>query len=136
VKGRPVVFILLLLTWPLTFRYTSVGVDTEHADGATVRERYWRIRWPGDGSVMLGWVDDHRMPDKHPPETFDLGGTFLQPAKPLPVGSVWNRLGFWWVTEMKGTDGVFLTGIPHWGLVVLSGLTLVWHRSKAIQTPP
>ena len=129
-KFRLAVFILLLLTWPLTFRYTSVGIDTEHAEADTVRERFWRIRWPGDGSVMLGWVDDHRMPMKHELEPFDLGGTFLQPSKGLPVGSVWNRLGFWWVTGMKGADGVILVGIPHWMLIAMAGWFLLPKRRQ------
>jgi hypothetical protein len=132
-KNRPfrfalAVFVLLLITWPLTFRYTSVGIDTEHADGATVRERFWRVRWPGDGSVMVGWVDQHRSPDKHALEPFDLGGTFLQPSKAIPPESIWNRLGFWYVHRLKGRDGAWLVGVPHWGLIVLSGLTLVWRR--------
>lgn len=125
-KARLAVFLLLLLTWPLTFRYTSVGVDTERAEADTVRQRFWRVRWPGDGSVMVGWIDEHRRPEEHALEAVDLGGVFLRPPKPLPPQSLWNRLGFWWVTAMRGADAVFLVGVPHWLLMGIAGAFLVF----------
>ena len=54
------VLLLLLLVWPLTHRYTSIGVDTETQQGELVEGRHYRLRWPGDGSVMVGWIDEHR----------------------------------------------------------------------------
>ena len=80
---------MLLLVWPLTYRYTSLGVDSEEMVGQSVHGRYYRVRWPGNGSLMGGYVDSHHhfRVDK-PADAFDLGGTFLQPAKAPPPRSV------------------------------------------------
>jgi hypothetical protein len=135
------VFILLLLTWPLTYRYTSLGIDSEEQVGQSVYGRYYRVRWPGNGTVMVGYVDAHHhvRPDK-PADAFDLGGTFLQPAKAPSPRSVANWLGFWWVDfdrnrgdddwAAPGSTKALLVGVPHWGFVVLSGFFAVRSRSS------
>ena len=44
-----VLLLVLLALWPLTFRYTSLGVDTESVHGTSVESRFYRLRWRGSG---------------------------------------------------------------------------------------
>ena len=94
---------VLVALWPLSHRYTSFGIDLESPDGGDrVRCTFYRIKWPGDGSVCVGRLVEHRAADAKPLERFDLGGRFFKPAKETWPASAWNRLGFWWVTQPGG----------------------------------
>jgi hypothetical protein len=126
---------VLVALWPLSHRYTSFGIDLERSDaGDRVRCTFFRIKWPGDGSVCVGRLVEHRAANAKPLERFDLGGRFFKPAKETWPASVWNRWGFWWVTQpggpqaaapgmAAGASEVFVVGVPHWVLVVAAGLT-------------
>ena len=130
-RGLLVFLLLLLAAWPLTYRYTSLGVDADTVRGSTVETRNYRLRWPGDGSVLVGGLDEHRPAAAGERSGNDLGGDFLRPARPMTPQSTWNRLGFWWV-DMEAARGdapsdaapradrVRLVGLPHWALVVLA----------------
>ncbi len=130
-RGLVVILLLLLATWPLAHRYTSLGVDVDTARGSTIDTRNYRLRWPGDGSVLVGWIDEHRPAAPGEAGGTDLGGDFLRPARPMTPQSTWNRIGFWWVDveAARGdapsdaaprADQVKLLGLPHWGLVLLA----------------
>jgi hypothetical protein len=133
-------FVVLLLAWPLTFRYTSFGIDSEQMIGQSVFGRYYRVRWPGNGSLMIGYVDEHHHFRGKAADAFDLGGTFLQPAKPPRPRSVANWLGFWWIDvdhefgqddpALSGATKALLVGVPHWGFVVISGFFALRSRSS------
>ena len=121
---------LLLFTWPLAWRYTSVGIDLETPHGDTVDCVFYRVRWPGDGSVMIGRIDRSRAAGKKVLEPFDLGGVFLTSGRSLPADNVWQRLGFRWIDYDSTRDGPYsafapgarraqLIGFPH-GLVILA----------------
>ncbi len=92
------------------FRYTTLGIDSDVDDAPFVYYRYWRIRWPGDGSFRVGGgaFRYQRAPNK-PLEPFDLGGRFFLPPRNEPAPSVWNLLGFryinrTWDDERTRTD--------------------------------
>jgi hypothetical protein len=133
---------LLLLTWPLAWRYTSVGIDLETPHGDTVDCTFYRVRWPGDGSIMIGRIDRSRAVGKKALEPFDLGGVFLRPGRSFPSDNVWQRLGFRWVDHDHTRDGGWspftpgdmrakLIGFPH-GLVILAWAGfVVWHVRRA-----
>src|SRR5438477_8600676 len=90
----------LLALWPLSHRYTSLGLDLEHAESPTrVRCTFYRLRWPGDGSVCLARLVEHRAADAKPLEPLDLGGRFFKSAKGTRPQSAWNRRRFWWIAD-------------------------------------
>ena len=82
------------------FRYTTLGIDRDVDDIPFVYYRYWRIRWPGDGSFRVGGgaFRYNRAPHK-PLEPFDLGGRFFLPPRTEPAPTVWNRLGFRYINR-------------------------------------
>jgi hypothetical protein len=121
---------ILLIVWPLTHRYTSVGLDLETSRGATVAQEFYRVRWPGNGSMLVGRIDEHRPASSGPVVGLDLGADILRPARPIQPRSTWNRLGFWWIhadvthgdaprDAAPNADRVWLLGVPHWLLVLL-----------------
>jgi hypothetical protein len=129
---------LLVALWPLTFVYSSVGVDVEHLRSGQLETRMWRVRWPGDGSVQVGWIDQH-----HPaaPGTssspMDPAALVLQRPRPMTPHTAANRWGFWWthVDASRGdppsdaaphADRVMLAGAPHWLLVLAATLVAAW----------
>lgn len=92
------------------FRYTSLGLDRNVASGADGVVTYYRIRWPGDGSLWLG-CSAHRVPraelSRYPLEP---GGRLLgDPVIPRPA-SRWNRAGFWLVTDVEADP----LGVLNW----------------------
>jgi hypothetical protein len=133
---------VLLGLWPLSHRYTSLGLDLEQADGPSrARCTFYRLRWPGDGSVCVGRLVTHRPAHAKPLARFDLGGRFFQPAMPTTPATAWNRLGFWWITDPNtpaaaapamapGASEVVLVGVPHWLAVAVAGASAypVWRR--------
>lgn len=132
----------LLLWWPFAYRYTSFGLDCECAQGGGVEQTFWRLRWPGDGSVALAFLVEHRAADSGSLEPFDLGGSFLQAAAELRAEGFWQRHGFWWVRVnaatgpappiVAGADCALLVGVPHWLLVAVAALVAarLWLRAS------
>ena len=85
--------------WPFATCYTSFGLDTERAVDGQVRCDWWRVRWPGDGSVGLCHETALRERGGGPIERWDLGGVFF--ANTAPPGA---------------RDAMQLV-MPHWLLV-------------------
>ncbi|MDB5326668.1 MAG: hypothetical protein JWM57_2237 [Phycisphaerales bacterium] len=143
------VLALLLLTWPLTYWYTSLGIDSDVAQGNDVVSTYYRVRWPGQGIMMVGYVIERVPAHGKPIEPFDLGGTFLQPTRAAPPVTFANRLGFWWVNVDRTHDDAnspmapraeraVLVGFPHWLLVVVAGawwLSVIRFSKRERPTP-
>lgn len=126
------IFFLLLITLPLSYRYTSLGIDVETLGHGRVACTYYRLRWPGDGSVVIGRIAEHRHVDRKPLQSFDLGGVFLRPGRSLSPSSFWNRLGFWSVDYdhtrhgpppqmAPGAERARMLGVPWWFLTLLAG---------------
>ncbi len=145
-RGLLVLLLVLLAAWPLTYRYTSFGLDLDTVEGSVVDSRLVRLRWPGDGSVLVGWIDEHRPATSSEHGGTDLGGDFLRPARPMQPQSLWNRLGFWWVdTEAARGDApsdaapradrVALVGLPHWLLLLLALVAALLARRRAARSP-
>lgn len=129
---RAALILALLVTlgiWLLgCVRYTSLGVDTAWLDEGVSHTRYYRVRWPGDGSLWIGGGSFIQPPGQEPVERFDLAAAWLQPSRPPAPQSIWNRLGFWWV---RCPDEGWL-GVPGWLLPIgLSGFALRrWRRHE------
>ncbi len=102
--------LLLLILWPLGFRYyTTLGIDSDHRDTpARVCYRYYRVRWPGDGSFRIGGGVSYYQLGNKAIEPFDWGGQFFQPPRRDTPRSLFNRLGFWWIQTPSG----FWIGVP------------------------
>ena len=135
-RGVWVVLLVLLVAWPLTYRYTSVGLDVEASRGQTVAQTFYRVRWPGNGSVLVGRIDEHRDASTGRVQRLDLGADFLKRARPIEAHSTWNRLGFWWIhADVAGgdrptdaaphADRVWFVGVPHWLLVLVAAAAAV-----------
>jgi len=117
-----------LASWPLAYHYTSFGLDLERLQDGRVCGTFYRWRWPGDGSLTLARLVEHREPGEHRLEPCDLGGSFWQPAPDLAAEGFWQRHGFWWVVVgptsaavppiVAGADRALLVGVPHWLLVL------------------
>lgn len=83
------------LTWAAgMFAYTCAGIDREEVEGDRVLVTYYRLRWPGDGSVWAGFAAHHRPLADGPPDRFDLGGSFFEKPKRPASRSFCERLGF------------------------------------------
>ncbi|MEQ1891314.1 MAG: hypothetical protein ABL998_02130 [Planctomycetota bacterium] len=138
--GRPALCALTLasaLLWLAgCFRYSSVGLDHNLRSGEAGLVTYYRVRWPGDGSLWVG-RSSHRVPraqlSRYPLEP---GGRLLgSPVIPRP-SSRWNRLGFWCVTDVDADPLGMLNwpdpvqshwlGMPGWLPTLL--LFLWWRR--------
>ena len=101
----------LFMAFTAWSRFTTIGIDSDKADGPFVFYSYYRIRWPGDGSfrVVGGAFRYGHTPGKAM-EPFDLGGRFFKPPPSKePPQSLWNQMGFWfyagkWDDERTKTD--------------------------------
>ncbi len=118
-----------LVMWPFGYRlYTSFGIDADRVDDAFVTQTHYRLRWPGDGSFMVG-ANEFRHPKSKPLERFDLGGAFFRaPRKPTPQ-SGWNRMGFWLIRkghQDKAEPWSLWLGVPSWLPPLLTGLLPAW----------
>ena len=128
------------------FTYTSVGMDHDVVNGDRVAAGYYRLRWPGDGSLWIGGGSHDRPLSAGPPERFDPAAAwFGRPNRPEPR-SAWNRLGFWWVGSAAddpflpaGASGTVRSGwvaVPGWLPVVLFGTWPVWRLVRRCRRRP
>lgn len=132
---------ILLLAFVGSFYYTSMGVDLEADEGDNVRCTYYRIRWPGDGSLWLGGGEHYRPLRLRPLCPFDPASSAFRKPEHFPEAlTFWNRLGFWWIVDPvsdpcnkhghpKLTWG-FWFGIPAWLPAVFTGLW--WWRRRSL----
>jgi hypothetical protein len=114
--------------WPFTGRYTSFGCEWERHDGGVVHGEYWRLRWPSDGAIVVARLTESRPARTDDVAGFDVGGTFLQPPRPVGADGFWSAHGFWWVSTnaasgpmpaiVAGTERAAVVGIPHWLLTI------------------
>jgi len=120
------------------FRYSSLGLDHNASTAAGGLVTYYRLRWPGDGSLWLGLCSHHVPRAQLSRYSLEPGGRFLgAPLSPVP-SSPWNRSGFWLVTDVEADPLGVLNwpdpvqsrwlGIPGWLPTVL--LTGLWWRAR------
>jgi hypothetical protein len=89
--------LVFLVLCPLSYHfYTTLGIDTDRREGSVaVYYRYYRIRWPGDGSFRIGGGASHYRFGSKALEPLDFGGRFFQKPRRDSPHSFWNRIGFW-----------------------------------------
>ena len=135
-------FIGTATLWATSYtHYTSLGIDHDQhlnndasdSNGKSILHSYYRVRWPGNGSIWFGGGQSKRPIDSPKPfEAFDLAATFLYPSPELPaIESAYNKAGFWLKTMDKPSKQ-FWIGVPAWLPVVIFGFLslLLWRRLK------
>jgi len=133
-------FIGTAALWATSYtHYTSLGIDhdqyinnvTSDDNNKNILHSYYRVRWPGNGSIWFGGGQSERpLNSPKPFETFDLAATFLYHNPELPpVESTYNKVGFWLKTMEKPSKQFWL-GIPAWLPVFISGLLsiVLWRK--------
>ena len=127
--------------WATSYtHYTSVGIDHDQRVNADneqqqthIQHSYYRVRWPGNGSIWLGGGKSLRPHDSPKPfEPFDLAATFMHPQPVLPpIDSSYNKAGFWFKSLTKPSRQIWL-GVPSWLPVVVLGLLsfILWRRNR------
>ena len=134
-------FIVATALWATSYtHYTSVGIDhdqhvdtrnNDKASDKSIIHFYYRVRWPGNGSIWFGGGQSRRPHDSPKPfETFDLAATFLYPNPVLPtIESSYNKVGFWLKTMEKPSEQFWL-GIPACLPVLILGLLSIalWRK--------
>lgn len=108
--------------WLFSYNFfTSLGIDTDRAEGSNVISKYYRIRWPGNGSFWIGGGGFRRSDQRKPLEPFDLGGVFFKAPKKVQPKSYWNSMGFWLIRESELNQWQFWIGVPSWFPILLTG---------------
>ncbi len=111
------------LMWFTSYtHYTSFGIDADTRQDGLITHHYYRVRWPGNGSIWFGGGISQRASDPtRPYEPFDLAASFLHPnpQKPEPR-TMLNRIGFWKHTSPAPNLQYWL-GIPAWLPVLMLG---------------
>lgn len=114
------------LMWLTSYtHYTSIGIDIDTRHNQLIKHHYYRVRWPGNGSIWFGGGTSQRASDPNRPyEPFDLAASFLHtnPTKPEPH-SILNYIGFWQHNSPSPNHQYWL-GIPAWLPVFLLGITI------------
>lgn len=131
-------FIGTAALWATSYtHYTSVGIDhDQHVNNEankSILHSYYRVRWPGNGSIWFGGGQSKRPIDSPKPfEAFDLAATFLYPNPELPIiESAYNKAGFW-LKSIEKPSKQFWLGLPAWLPFVILGFLslLLWRRLK------
>lgn len=131
---RLVTGLLALSLWGMALssytHYSTIGIDNEQVQGEQVQYRYYRLWWPGNGALLVGWGESLQAYD--PKKKYDLldpAGTFFRvPHKQPQIQSSWNRLGFWWMNQSNPKQ-VWL-GVPAL-LPALLFMLLGWYLYKS-----
>ena len=104
------------LMWLTSYsHYTSIGINLDQYKQKKISHSYYRLRWPGNGSIWLGGGYSYRTLNSLKPfERIDLAATFLYSDPELPeVKSYYNKIGFWLISTNKSSRQ-FWIGIPSW----------------------
>jgi hypothetical protein len=114
------------------YRYTTFGPDKNEMRGEQAYTTYYRVRWPGDGSMWLGYAGQPHEINKDSHKEWDLGGTFFAPPTLIEPKTDWQRAGFWNVPNVEndpfeplrypGADESKWIGMPGWLPVLIFGL--------------
>ena len=100
--------------WLLSYRYyTSVGLDLAWGTAPSITVGHLRLRWPGDGSLRLGY-GQLTVAEAATPE-IDPAAALFQPPRRETSHSIWNRLGFWFISHWPDPEyQERWLGIPAW----------------------
>ena len=124
-------FIIVSFLWLSSYtHHSSVGIDHDIEKQDRILHMFYRVNWTGHGAILIGYGGVWRDVDGKPLEKFDPAASFLRLAqKPLEKGSLWNRLGFWYVNSSTPRP-TFWIGIPSYLPVLVLGL-LLFFRSNS-----
>lgn len=119
------------------FYYTSVGIDTERENYGEKVSTYYRVRWPGNGSIWVGGGRAYGEMDWDKPlQRIDPAGTFFQTAHRPESKNLLNKVGFWRVR----TDTQSWIGFPAWLPFIFFASWAFWEvrhfRNRARVTSP
>lgn len=115
--------------------YSSIGIDHDESRQAGIHYHYYRLYWSGYGSIFLGrgiTLRTQTIPKTL--EQFDPAAVFLRtPHKKTPEAkTLWNQLGFWWVSLDLPHSQQNWVGIPAtFPLLVFFLLGLAKFRRKS-----
>jgi hypothetical protein len=74
-------FVALSMSLLCSYKYASLGLDRDEKNPPMVLSTHYRLRWPGNGTLMIGGSSQRNLESKdHPFEAFDIGGTFGEPS--------------------------------------------------------
>lgn len=125
-------FLFFIILWLSSyFRHSAIGVDIDRYSTAGIEYHYYRMNWPGNGSILIGKGHSLRSAGYQKPLAFfDLAGVFFQPVyRQLPVAaSSMNHIGFWYINL---PEQQFWLGIPAWLPVLIIGFILLVIRKRS-----
>lgn len=119
----------LVMTPPAYFRYSTVGLDTDRLTDYGIRHRYYRLRWPGDGTVRFGGgIIDYTL-DEEDLDPIDPVGRLLETPKLDRHRPARQGFGYWHGAERYdqpvGRDmGARWISLPAWlpGILLLAAI--------------
>lgn len=77
-----ILFVMALSSYT---RYSTLGIDNEQIFGEQIYYRYYRMWWPGNGALLIGWGDSLQTYDpKRSYHVFDPAGTFFRTPHKQP----------------------------------------------------
>lgn len=110
------VFGVLTIFWLSSYtHYNTFGIDSELHKNKQVENHYYRLWWPGNGSLLIGKsVILHPYDANKTYRQFDLGAAFFRsPSDKIKAQSFYNKIGFWFINLEKPIQQ-FWIGIPAW----------------------
>ena len=130
---RALALVLVIMIVPSFYSYTSVGFDLEYSKDGYVVEDFYRLRWPGDGSIRLGLGRMLFDPAEEDVDIVDIAGKFFEEAQVYPDARSWIRT---WLPIRRATEdgpgerySVWIC-CPSWlPPLVMLGFTL-WRRRR------
>ncbi|PID50342.1 MAG: hypothetical protein CR991_01805 [Proteobacteria bacterium] len=95
--------------------------------GDRVQFHYYRLWWPGNGTVFLGHgISQQTYQTERQYKNFDLAATLFQTPYNVPIPrSIWNHLGLWWVNKPAPINQWWI-GLPSF-LPVLIVLLFIYY---------
>lgn len=114
--------LLLCFTFVINYGfYTSIGIDNDIKTKSGIVEKYYRLRFSGDGSLWVGGGYFHIRNGYHQYKKIDLAGEFFSKPRRYPPKSVWNYLGFWRETKENKNHGTaeYWIAMPSWLILLI-----------------
>lgn len=110
--------------------YSTIGIDNEKVQGEQVIYRYYRLWWPSNGALLIGYGETVKAFNPNQQyDLFDPAGTIFQNPHKLPeIKSSWNRLRFWWINNAEPKQ--LWIGMPAFLPVLLLGVLWWWLKRK------
>jgi hypothetical protein len=118
----PIILFLCFIFFISYFFYNSIGIDHDIKTETGIIEEYYRLRFPGDGSIWVGGGYFYMRNEKQKYDYIDLAGEFFAtPQRRLPK-SIWNHFGIWRevIIDRKYGTGENWVAIPIWLILLIT----------------